>query len=247
MRRNRTRSRRKESNVLGTNVSDRRMNQEKRVAELLLPTAENQYSTTAVAHRDLKPALIERLLPFQTSGNKIYRIRQQYGTLPALVQVAGAPSFVSAYFALSGLDNSAGFGLVFDQYRIVAIEVSISPQATSQPMASGVTFPRLYTAIDYDDAATPTSIAYVREYDSCVESPPGSGIVRTFTPAMALAAYSGAFTSYANRSMQWIDVASPNVQHYGIKAACDGGQTGQTLLQQYDVDAVIFVEFRNVR
>jgi len=36
---------------------------------------------------------------------------------------------------------------------------------------------------------------------------------------MAVAAYSGAFTSYSNLVGGWIDSASPAVQHYGIKLA----------------------------
>ncbi len=37
-------------------------------------------------------------------------------------------------------------------------------------------------------------------------------------PHLAIGAYSGAFTSFANtNSTQWVDANSPSVQYYGVK------------------------------
>jgi len=60
---------------------------------------------------------------------------------------------------------------------------------------------------------------------------------------MAVAAYAGSFTSYANMEPQWIDCASPSVQHYGFKCAVNPTGVAMT----FDLIGKIWVQFRNSR
>lgn len=57
---------------------------------------------------------------------------------------------------------------------------------------------------------------------------------------MAVAVYSGAFTSFANAPSSWIDSGSPNVQHYGLKAAV----TATAAVQTYNLQVRARVSFR---
>jgi len=66
---------------------------------------------------------------------------------------------------------------------------------------------------------------------------------RKFIPHVAVASYSGTFTSFTNEVAPWIDIASPSVQHYGLKTAC----TPTTAVVQYTARARLSVSFRNVR
>jgi len=232
-------------NNINRNVRRPRNGNVSRVANMLLP-GPNQGSVH-LARSDLTPRIVKMLSPFNTVGNRTYSLRQPY-SIGSISQVANVNTFAAYYFALSGLDNLTALGAVFDQYRILCVEVSVRPRTTQTTFADSANlFPRLYSVIDYDDAVPLTTIGQAREYDSCIESSPGEGIVRTFIPAMSLAAYSGAFTSYAQKTLQWLDIASPTIQHFGLKLALEAGFVGQTNLQTYDIDAVVFLQFKSVR
>lgn len=216
-----------------------------RVMNMLLPGP--SHGSTHIAKSDLYPSLTKTLARFNTSGREVYRIRQNYG-VGNYPQTPTSYAFGVVYFTLNGLDNVTDFSGMFDLYRIVGAEVTFRPRVTQSTLADYPNvLPRLYTYIDYDDAVVPTNISIVRQYMSCIETSPGEGIVRTLVPCCALAAYSGTFTSYASRSNQWLDIASSTVQHYGVKFAIEPGVAAQTNLQTYDVDAVLFVEFKSIR
>jgi hypothetical protein len=164
-----------------------------------------------------------------------------------ITQVANAVGAVAYQFSFGQLDQYAQLGYIFDQYRFDLIEVTFRPQANANPMTlAAVIVPQLYTAIDYDDGAT-VSLALIRQYQNCLVST-NETQVRRFTPALAMAAYSGsAFTAYAHRQHQWVDCNSNSVPHYGVKACIDAGATGQTLLQTWNVSFRVRISFQNTR
>lgn len=125
------------------------------------------------------------------------------------------PVFASYIGTLSAFVDVAAYTNLFDQYRIDEMELWITPQA---PQGT-TTFAAQFYAVDLDDGNVPTSSADVIDKQSSVESSGPSGIYIKWQPHMAVALYSGTFTSYGNEPAGWIDCASPNVQHYGVKAA----------------------------
>jgi len=139
-------------------------------------------------------------------------------SLPAQLTTSTiAPSFGGYAFTLSETPNASQYTGVFDQYRIDRIEVWLEPQA-----AQGTTvFGLLASAVDLDDYNTPTSIANVVDKQGSVMSNGGAGIYHTWQPHVALAAYAGTFSSYANTPSPWLDSNSPAVQHFGLKFACE--------------------------
>jgi len=100
--------------------------------------------------------------------------------------------------------------------------------------------------IDYDNGTALTSTAAAREYDNCMILTPAESGERIFIPRMALAAYSGAFTSYANVEPQWIDTASTGVIHYGLKYFIPAVTSGQTMLQSWEINVEYYVSFRSL-
>jgi len=113
---------------------------------------------------------------------------------------------------LSLTSDSASFQALFDQWRIVQMSVSFTPNTVSTSYAS------LYTVIDYDDGTNLTGLPAADEYDTLEVTAPGRFVTRTFAPQAAMAAYSGTFTSFGSSlGGQWFDVASPNVIYYGLK------------------------------
>lgn len=105
-----------------------------------------------------------------------------------------------------------------------------------------------YAVIDYDDANVLSVNTDYLQYDTFRESllPVATqGIKKIkFVPRLAAAVYGGgAFSSYANQ-VSWLDVASPSVEHYGVKVGL--AATPATTIG-YQVVARFTLEFRHSR
>lgn len=177
-------------------------------------------------------------------AKQIYRYTQNYART-TFSQLAVTATGFGMYFTLAGINQVATFQALYDQYRIVKIDVTIRPMFESNSLTQvGNIIPLLYSAVDEDDASNPSGIAVMSEY-SRVRITKGTA-KHTFTPHVAFATYSGAFTSYGTKSNQWIDCASSGVEHYGLKMACTPGGAGQTQLQTWEITARLYLEFKNV-
>jgi len=142
---------------------------------------------------------------------------------------------------LSSFDQATQLAAVFDQYMIESVEIWIMPQFSNASTSnfSGT----LLSVIDLDDNNVLSTVAQASDYTSCVTTEVDQGHYRHFVPHVALAAYSGAFSSFANRHHMWIDAASPSVQHYGVKLAAS--PTGAVCT--YDVNIRATLRFRSIR
>jgi hypothetical protein len=99
------------------------------------------------------------------------------------------------------------------------------------------------TVIDYDDATALSTQAQALDYSSALTCEGYLSQRRVFVPHIAVAAYSGTFTSFANEEAPWIDSSSNSVQHYGLKTAW----TASTSVCTYDLLIRGWFQFRNVR
>jgi hypothetical protein len=148
------------------------------------------------------------------------------------------------YFTLTDSGISSG---PFDQYRINCVRFTIAPQNNAIGLVTNSTtaLVPLYFVIDYDDATALSTEADALQYNNVVVLNPGESANRLFRPKMAVAAYTGTFTGYANMEPQWLDAASPTIQHYGVKVLIPGATAAQTLLQSWDVTIEYWIDFRN--
>jgi len=146
-------------------------------------------------------------------------------------------AYFAAYFAI-GQYNLGSFLAVFDQYRIDLVEVWLSPVEGADTRFPGT----FATCLDYDDANVPTTSAQVMHHPSALVSAGNACHYHRFVPHMAVAAYSGAFTSYANVPAGFIDSASPNVQHFGIKGMCSAATSSASV--SYAMYSRLTVTFR---
>jgi hypothetical protein len=151
-----------------------------------------------------------------------------------------APTF---YFSLANASVTSGY---WDQYKLAAIRFTITPDNNAIGLVtnSSTTLVPIYCVIDYDDDTALGSATAAAAYSNCVVIHPGESCERIFQPHMALAAYAGAFTSYANVAPTWIDAASSGVRHYGVKLYIPGATALQTLLQSWEITVEYFLEFR---
>ncbi len=174
-----------------------------------------------------------------SSSNMVFRVPQEVLITSWLSSSNSAAVFASQYFTVSALDQITHLTAIFDQYRIVLVEIWLCPQQ-DESLSYDV---NLASVIDYDDATALTTYASALDYVNVVST---NGLVahyRKFVPHCSLAAYSGSFTSNANVAAPWIDAVSTSVQHYGFKVALS--QSTQVL--SYDMTYRLTTEWRNVR
>ena len=165
--------------------------------------------------------------------------------LPAAFQSSAASdTFFSALFRLSDLPVSADFTGLFDQYRLEKVVVRFIPMQNISAVGTGFCNSCLLTAVDLDDANAPGTQTDLQQYETYRVTHCAQPQTIAIKPRIAVGAYSGAFTSFMNTT-GWIDVASPAVQHYGIKMCLTQSNSINTC--QYRVEADYYVRFKSIR
>jgi hypothetical protein len=162
--------------------------------------------------------------------------------LNGLVSSITLDTFTSTAFTATSFGNFTDYVAGFDQYRICMIEARYRP--VSNLVAPGSNVGEVNTVIDYDDSNALTTIAQALQYDNCITASGYQPIIRTFKPRIAMAAYSGVFTSFANMPADtWLDVASPGILYYGLKTAWNK----TSVVSSYDVIYRAHFQFRCAR
>jgi hypothetical protein len=142
------------------------------------------------------------------------------------------------------INQFSQFAAVFDQYRFTMIEIWLTPSGPAcAPSYLNTTGGRMYSVTDYDDSNNLSSSNNALQYQNVLVTSFTDGHYRRFTPHIAVAAYGGAFNQFKNEVADWIDCASTNLQHYGVKFLVD--TTAGTADVKFDAFYRITVEFRN--
>lgn len=175
------------------------------------------------------------------TNNAVFRVIQSFE--PAVITSStSVPTFTGSAYTVGTLDQASTLIALFDQYKIERIEVWMIPRVSTNGIGTGN--PGLFhSVIDFDDFNVLGTVAQALDYTNVVMGSGLDGHYRTWVPHVATAAYSGAFTSFANETAPWIDAASASVQHYGLKTAW----TVTDLALTMDVVVRLHTAWRNVR
>jgi len=139
------------------------------------------------------------------------------------------PVYNAQYFTLaSNVPNYTSYTSIFDEYKIDMVEIWVSLPGLA-PVASTVRG-EFSTAVDYDDANTPTSISTVSDKQNSLTTTIDQSHYHKWQPKFAVGAYSSTFVSFASET-GWLDCGSPNVQHYGFKFAASQTAGGVEFVQ----------------
>jgi len=145
----------------------------------------------------------------------------------------------SYYFTLDGIAGYTDFTGLFDQYRIVDIVAEAVPNSDT-PCGVG-----MLVSPDYDDSASAT-YSQLLQYSAAVRIPVG----KTFTchirrPAVDMLAYAtGAGTRVGVcRRSPWLDCASSDIQHFGLKIAIPATPS----VYKYNIQFTFYMHFRMAR
>jgi hypothetical protein len=180
------------------------------------------------------------LKPSYTAPYKFSR-SFEIGTLPksALDQGYAWP------FALNMVPGSTEFTNLFDKYRLTSIDLTFSYWREGND--SGLIWPAMYLFMDDDDAAIPTTKVSVQERMSVQRvsfSPTRQTISVKITPRW-IQSRAGTSTNIAPVN-SWIDMSTPGVQHYGVKAWVDY-YTNRAAGSAIGANGVLHFECNNVR
>jgi len=174
-------------------------------------------------------------VPFPSMKGKVYSIVAGY-TVGAIT--IGTTSTAGAFsFSLNSLPSVSAFSGCFDQFRVLHWELNFLPVvATNLPSGTP-----LYTCLDFDDANTPT--AEIAQRDTAMAAPVNTFFSRSLCPRIAVAAYGGAFTQFANLpGTTWVDMVSASTQYYGLKYFST--TTNATAVQIYSIMGKVHLQFK---
>lgn len=163
----------------------------------------------------------------------------------AQASAAGVTSGAVSWTHSASCAQSSTMLSLFDQYKIIGVVVDFVPRQNVSVVQAGANTPTcLFTVIDYDDDSAITSQNAMQQRNNCTMTQVWESVRRSFRPHVAIAAYSGAFTSFANQQSQWIDSGSPSVKHYSVKWFMP--QAPANLIPTFDIICRLYVEYRNV-
>lgn len=182
-----------------------------------------------------------------SKDNRIYRFVQTNEPGNILNSVTGVASGATKTWSSADINQFSSFAAVFDQYKIEAVEVWITPYGPASapgynPTANAVQY---CSVIDYDDANNFTTLAQAMQYQNCTTTSCQQGHYKRFRPHIAVGAYTGSvFTGFQNKDADWIDSATTAVVHYGIKIVVSPTTSNQDA--KFDVTTRVHVAFRNL-
>ncbi len=171
----------------------------------------NSKITTRIVGKFYNPVAGRPCRAVTTQDNSIL-VTLTNNSPPSFSTSTTVPTFLGYYAALSQF-SASNYTALFDQYRIEQLELWLEPENTNAICAE------LATCVDYDDANAPGSIANVADRQDALVGMGAAGRYHKWVPHVAVAAYSGTFTSFINEPAPWVDSASTGVQHYGFKIA----------------------------
>jgi len=162
-----------------------------------------------------------------TNGHTVWTMKQgkvhsfmrllNAGELP----IGGSDGGFSTIFSLSQLPNSSDFTKLFDQYCIDRVEVTFEMDISDGALNSTTRWPRVAIAPDFNNQGAPLSENEVLSYEQSRQYQ-FSTSERRFTtvlrPMVAATIFrTGVTSAYEMKKAGWLDVATNDVPHYGLR------------------------------
>lgn len=152
-------------------------------------------------------------------------------------------------FQLNDLPNVTEFTQLFDYYNIrgVSLKFQLNLDPSAQAPANA-TYPRMFSVIDYDDNQAPTDTNELRERQWCRQrllSPNRTYTIFLKPKYLRNVFYNNLSNGYEVGKQTWLDLAQPNIPHFGLKYVIENlnAEIGQTVV----VDATYYLSFKGVR
>lgn len=160
-----------------------------------------------------------------------------------------APGYRSYTFHLDQLPGVSDFTTLYDQYRINGVKLEFVPQISGMdgnPNTTLYAMPNIHMVIDRDDTNT-LALTDMMQYTGYKRKRGHLSCSVYFKPSVLTEVFRSAVsTSYVPKTGQFIDMAAPNVPHYGVKVIVDQGP-GSGIQWAWTVFATYYFTCKNVR
>lgn len=170
---------------------------------------------------------------FTRLGNKNQKVfyYKRNCSLPPLVAGAdGNDSFINYTFSLDDIASETDFTNLYDAYKIKAVKLRFLPYYTQSVLNSAnptfstfssVSNLRIYSAVDYNTASTPTSIDSIREYSNCKVTSYTRGHSRYFKPLPQLVASNNPFYQFPRAFAPWMNSTTSSTAYLSLRVGID--------------------------
>lgn len=162
-----------------------------------------------------------------------------------LTTTAGADSFVGLNFRLSQVPNVTDFTNLYDQYKICGVKLEVIPQFDNAQVATPATniVTQNFHVTDYDDSTTPPNMDALMQHQDVKRVPSTRIIKKYIKPCFASQIFNTGITSTYGARRGWIDCATPDTEHYGMKF----GFTSNPNAMRYGLRMTFYLAFKQVR
>lgn len=124
-------------------------------------------------------------------------------------------------FALSFVPSASDFTNLFDQYQISKVEFIFELDIADGALNSTTKWPRITIAPDFNNQSAPLSETDVLQYEQVRQyqfSTSERRFAVTLNPMIANTIFrTGVTSAYQMVNSGWLDVATPDVPHYGLR------------------------------
>lgn len=188
-----------------------------------------------------KKKMKSELAMYKNINNNV-RLVKRHADQGTITCVLASDTFGAFTFQLNNVPKNGEFTQMYDQYKINAVNLTFYPQLTEVSNLGPTTVQnaRIFTAIDYTDAAIPTALNDVREYENCEVN----SIVKEFSVYIDKPKFTD--TTGSLRS-GYIATSSPFTLHYGLKYAVETLNPGTSGAYTFRVEATYYMSFKAVK
>lgn len=183
-------------------------------------------------------------IPRELSSDRIHYVKRHsnWGTFTCSnTAFAG----VGMNFALSQVPGFAELTAMYDQYKICGVKVIFLPPFTEKSTISVVDQPncsaRFLSVIDYSDFSGPANMDELRQYETCKMTPIHEKHTRYIPGPKYTNVGSGQIVS------DWVNTATPTTQWFGLKVGTDAMNSTGILSFNYNVEAIYYLCFKNIK
>lgn len=162
-----------------------------------------------------------------------------------LTSTSASEGLYSFSFTLADVADYTNYVSVWDQYKIVGVDIVILPVTNLSPAGTSPAYAFLYIAPDYDDATAPANSTTMLSYSSLAVVGPCEKYSFTIRPSVDIATTTSAASAITGSmaiESPWIDCSESDVTHYGIKAAVT--QSTSTNLTAWNMFCRYRIQFR---
>jgi len=171
------------------------------------------------------------------NSNKPYNVYQTVDFGVVTTTSAGAEVDGASAFNLAQLSQVSSLQALFDQFRLVEVEVWLTP--TYQNTSGGNSSARYAVAVDFDNSNT-VAFTGLLQYDNVQDVSANCGTYSRFKPHSTVTSVTN--NSTLNVEGMWVDSAVPGYNWFGIKWACPATNVTYTL----NLTIRYHFQFRNV-